>query len=465
MRTLKFILLPLLGIIAAVIAFRIAAPFEGTLNRPDLGDDPRALFTYGTKWGEANRLAFGALLCGPFAVVLALGRRSVLHVLLAGIIGSVLGALVNFVTDSGADIIGIAVSSKRAGAGPFVGMAAWCLLVPLGVGFTLVMAQGPTAQRIRRAVVAFKWAAATSFVVQLVGGMVVAQDAGGEINLQSQIPAWRMVEIAVGLAFGLTILAADEYIRTGTIRLLHGRNEYVDWSLDYPINRIGSAEGCEIYVRGFKGVAPLHAQIVNQGSQFVLQASSPTQVNGASVTQATLKSSDVIAVGDAQLVFTSNMGFPYFSATSTQPPGAQQSVVQQPSNGPQSLGQQAYPQQPYGQNPMPQQPYLPQAPGQQPIYTAAPPQPRLQDAFGRQIPLSPGRYGMGQSPNNAFCFQHDPQVSPMHAEMLVTDQGITVTDLHSAIGTLVNGVRISGPTPLRPGDTVDIGASRFTYLW
>src|ERR1019366_8562538 len=106
MRTLKCILLPILGVVAAVLAFRIAASFEGTLTRPWLGeDDPRALFTWGTTWGEANRIAFGALLCGPFAVVLALGRRSVLHVVIAGVIGAILGAIINFATDSGADLI------------------------------------------------------------------------------------------------------------------------------------------------------------------------------------------------------------------------------------------------------------------------------------------------------------------------------------------------------------------------
>lgn len=439
MRSLKFILLPLLGIAAAIIAFRLAAPFEGSLNRSDVGaDDARALFTYGTKWGEVNRLAFGALLCGPFAIVLALGRRSAIHVAFAGLVGSVLGALVNFITDSGADLIGIAVQEKRAGAGPFIGMLAWCLLVPLGIAFTLVMAQGPTTQRIRRAFIAFKWAAACSFVVQIIGGMVLAQDAGGTINMASQIPAWRMVEIAVGIAFGVTILAADEYIRTGTIRLMHGKNEYADWSLDHAVSRIGSAEGCEIYVRGYRGVDPVHAQIVAQGSQFVLEPIGSTQVNGAVAGRTTLSSGDVITVGEAQLVFLSNTG-----------------RVPVSSQRPQGLYAPASAQQAgYAPTPM-----------QQPIYIAAPLQPKvLQDAFGRQIPLAPGRYGMGQSPNNAFCFQHDPSVSPMHAEMTVSDAGILVMDLHSATGTMINGMRIAAPTALNPGDTLVIGSSRFTYL-
>lgn len=419
MRTIKFILLPILGIIAAVIAFRMAAPFEDTLNRPYLGEeDARALFTWGTKWGEVNRIAFGALLCGPFAVVLSLGRRSGLHVLFAGIIGTVLGGFVNFITDSGADLIGIAINTKRGGAGPIVAMFAWCVLVPLGIAFTLVVAQGITRQRIHRAKVALKYAIGASIAVQLCGGMLASQDAGGDvINLQSQVPVWRMVEIAVGLAFGLTILVADEYIRAGTIRLMHGKNEFVDWSLDHAVSQIGSAEGCEIYIRGFKGVEPVHAAIVRQGDRFVLDPKAPTRVNGVIVGQTTLNSTDEITIGDAKLIFTSNAAYAYAAGPPT------------------------------------------------PIYLGNAPHPKvLQDAFGRQVPLSPGRYGAGSAMSNPICLHFDPQVSPTHAEIIVTDISITVIDLQSTIGTRINGVAITAPTSLHPGDTLEIGSTRFTFL-
>ncbi len=418
MRIIKYILLPILGILAAIIAFRLAAPYEFTLNRPNMNpDDPRAVFTWGTKWGEVNRIAFGALLCGPLAVVLALGRRSALNLIIAGVIGTVLGGVVNFATDSAADIIGITLDTKRAGGGPLVAMLAWCVLVPAGIALTLVLAQGPTFQRIRRAVYALKYAIIASVAVQFCGGALAAQEAEGAVNLQSQIPVWRMVEIAVGLAFGVTILAADEFWRVGTVRLLHGKNEYVDWSLDHAVTRLGSAEGCEVYVRGFQGVEAVHALIIKQKDHFILDPRAPTLVNGAAVGQTTLASRDVITVGNAQLVFSTS-----------------------------SVGAYSY------------------APAK-PIYLTGQAHSKvLQDGAGRQIPLMPGRYGVGTDMTNAFCLQFDQLVAPNHAEIIVSDTGITVTDLRSATGTKRNGTPIHAPTTLNIGDTLEIGVSKFTYI-
>jgi pSer/pThr/pTyr-binding forkhead associated (FHA) protein len=65
---------------------------------------------------------------------------------------------------------------------------------------------------------------------------------------------------------------------------------------------------------------------------------------------------------------------------------------------------------------------------------------------------------------NPICLYLDQQVSATHAEVIVTDTGITVTDLRSATGTKVNGAPIAALTPLRPGDVIEIGASRFTFV-
>ncbi len=417
MRTLKCILLPILGICAALMAFRLAAPYESSLHRPNLGsEDPRALFTYGTQWGAVNRIAFGALLCGPFAVVLSLGRRSLLRTCLAGLIGAVLGGAVNYATDSGADIIGLLCAGRGASFGSLIAMLAWCLLVPFGIGFTLLVAQGMTRQRISRAMFSLKFTSAASLVVQIVGGMMAAQDGSGEVNLISQIPVWRLVESAVGLAFGLTILAADEWIRAATIQLIHGRNEYVDWSLDNAVTRIGSAEGSEIYIRGYRGVEALHAVITRFGDQFVLEAKGIALVNGVPISRVPLQSQDVIAIGDAKLVFRL---------------GRQTSAYRQPVR---QVSSQVYPQAKM-----------------------------LEDAFGHQIPLVPGRYGVGRDSNNAICLYNDPSVGASHAELIATPTDLIVSDLPGTTGTKVRGRRILGPTTLTIGDVVEFGETRFTY--
>ncbi len=51
----------------------------------------------------------------------------------------------------------------------------------------------------------------------------------------------------------------------------------------------------------------------------------------------------------------------------------------------------------------------------------------------------------------------DPQVSRRHVALCVTPDGLTVSDLGSTNGTRVNGTRITGETPLRPGDHVALG--------
>lgn len=434
MRTLKYILLPILGILAALLAFRMAAPFEGTLTRPELAaDDPRSLFTYGTMWGEVNRIAFGALICGPFCVVLSLGRRSTLRVVLAGALGALLGGVVNFVTDSSADLLGLALSGRSGSFGSLMAMLAWCVLVPLGIAFSITVALGITQERLRRALFATRIAAIASFCVQIIGGVLASPDPSAENLLQSQIPVWRMVEVAVGVGLGLTILIADELIRAGTIRLMHGRNEFRDWSLDHPVNRIGSAEGCEIPIFGYQGVEPVHAVIVHQRDHFVLDAKATTLLNGQPVTQAPIQTGDKITVGKAELIFSVRGGL----------------------SRPQQASFQSMPQ-PHFPGPTPVSP--------QNLYVAPGIQPRvLVDAYGQHVSLPPGRYGVGRENTNAFCLYNDPLVAPHHADIVSSATGLEVIDLGSPTGTVINGQRLSGQAHLNLGDIVEFGASRFTY--
>jgi pSer/pThr/pTyr-binding forkhead associated (FHA) protein len=51
----------------------------------------------------------------------------------------------------------------------------------------------------------------------------------------------------------------------------------------------------------------------------------------------------------------------------------------------------------------------------------------------------------------------DERVSRRHALLRVTDQRVELSDVESANGTEVNGVRISSPVSLAHGDTVRVG--------
>jgi pSer/pThr/pTyr-binding forkhead associated (FHA) protein len=51
----------------------------------------------------------------------------------------------------------------------------------------------------------------------------------------------------------------------------------------------------------------------------------------------------------------------------------------------------------------------------------------------------------------------DPYASDFHMRLVAQDNGIVLHDLGSTNGTYVNGRRITAPTQLRRGDTVQVG--------
>jgi ABC-type multidrug transport system ATPase subunit/pSer/pThr/pTyr-binding forkhead associated (FHA) protein len=73
-----------------------------------------------------------------------------------------------------------------------------------------------------------------------------------------------------------------------------------------------------------------------------------------------------------------------------------------------------------------------------------------------EFPLA-GEMIIGRDADQAQILLPHPQVSRRHARLLLQGQTATITDLHSANGTFVNGDRIAAVTTLTPGDEVDIG--------
>lgn len=68
---------------------------------------------------------------------------------------------------------------------------------------------------------------------------------------------------------------------------------------------------------------------------------------------------------------------------------------------------------------------------------------------------------VGREAGNGIVLDQDSTVSRRHAQFLKQGDTVFVEDLGSTNGTFVNGVRISAPTPVRPGDTVQFGACAF----
>jgi pSer/pThr/pTyr-binding forkhead associated (FHA) protein len=74
-----------------------------------------------------------------------------------------------------------------------------------------------------------------------------------------------------------------------------------------------------------------------------------------------------------------------------------------------------------------------------------------------RFPVRQGEITLGRS---RYCtvIVDNPTTSRQHAAIRVQGDAVTVFDLGSRNGTLVNGERISAPTPIKLGDVVGIGS-------
>ena len=76
---------------------------------------------------------------------------------------------------------------------------------------------------------------------------------------------------------------------------------------------------------------------------------------------------------------------------------------------------------------------------------------------GRRLPVRDGETIVGRDEGCGIRLD-DPSVSRRHARFLVLDDQITVEDLNSTNGTVVNGRKKAGALSLQPGDTIRIGS-------
>jgi hypothetical protein len=81
---------------------------------------------------------------------------------------------------------------------------------------------------------------------------------------------------------------------------------------------------------------------------------------------------------------------------------------------------------------------------------------------GETFDLS-GTFTVGREADNALALTQDSTVSRRHARFEGSADGWSVTDEGSSNGTYVNGRRVSGTEPLKPGDVVQIGTARLRF--
>jgi len=76
--------------------------------------------------------------------------------------------------------------------------------------------------------------------------------------------------------------------------------------------------------------------------------------------------------------------------------------------------------------------------------------------------LGDGPFPLGRGPDNTVVV-NDSAVSRKHAEILLRGDGYWIQDLKSKNGTKVNGTLIQAPSPLKPGDRIDIGPCQIHF--
>jgi pSer/pThr/pTyr-binding forkhead associated (FHA) protein len=78
----------------------------------------------------------------------------------------------------------------------------------------------------------------------------------------------------------------------------------------------------------------------------------------------------------------------------------------------------------------------------------------------REIPILQSEFLIGRGQDCELRLAV-PDVSRHHCLIRLTNDEATIEDLGSANGTLLNGHRVRSATPLRSGDLLQVGESRF----
>ncbi|MDC0711779.1 FHA domain-containing protein [Stigmatella sp. ncwal1] len=81
---------------------------------------------------------------------------------------------------------------------------------------------------------------------------------------------------------------------------------------------------------------------------------------------------------------------------------------------------------------------------------------------GRRIQLVSDEVIIGRQ-EGTLILKGDKAASPRHAKLTLSKSGTTLEDLGSSSGTWVNGMRLSGPLHLSPGDTIQIGETKAIF--
>lgn len=447
--------LALAGGLGGFVTWLVSEPYAHTAQEHGTKAG-MTLFTLGSFYGWFAHLMLGALIAGFLAFAMSAARSSLGRSLLAGLGAALIGGPLTCGIDALSDYLGIQFSRGPDGglaAGLLVPMM-WHLAVSLTIAFSVALASHPTRQRLKTAFMAGLGAAIASYFARDMLSVATAAKKVASIDLSKVDPKnpeamlasldtwvpWATDRLAyqvmMGLVIGLALGFAESVARAAWVRQEAGRNEGRDFGLYGGPNRVGSAEGIEVSVRGDQGVAPVHAVIQpHQGHWMISDVSGMgLTVNGFLTPVAYLNDGDAFQVGQSILRFRMDgrKRVPaHTGAVETKPYAAPAQATPTP------------------------------VPAPTPVAIAV--EHRLVDPFGNVHTLPQGPSVLGRSADAQIRLEFDKTVSRQHALLTPVRNGVSVRPLSASNPTYLNGQAISGDTTLQPGDQIKVGTTILTY--
>lgn len=257
-------------------------------------------------------------------------------------------------------------------------------------------------------------------------------------------PSRAVMAAGLGAFVGLFFALIDQATRQAWVRLVVGRNEGKEWPIDNQQTTFGRDERADVPLFGDMNVAPLHAVLYNQHGQYVVRDQN-THIgighNNVRVGEVALNDGDYFQIGSHTMQFLMKE-----SAARAMYEGRSRAI------GAPTAPAVASHQQPYVAGGT-SQPFSPAAQPHVPALTVIA-GPLTGQRFEVHGPLEVGREAQG------INLSFDVQSSRRHAVFSPLGATISVQDLGSTNGTMVNGARVSS-AQLKPGDAVQIGNTIF----
>lgn len=141
----------------------------------------------------------------------------------------------------------------------------------------------------------------------LIGGLVGGILFEIIIKANSNENFARFIGLAIlGLLIGLFLSLTEKVLSKGIIRILNGRLKGKEYVLAYNRIKIGRSEKSDVGLFGFKNVANRHAEIKRTDNNFTIydgETSEGIMINNKLAKKQSLKSGDIITLGDAKVLF------------------------------------------------------------------------------------------------------------------------------------------------------------------